>query len=75
MPTANPPPSRCTAAQWCHAVCVAHGPTLEAAAGGVGQSAAAAAAALPALRSLQKALARAHEDLAAAAEANVYALE
>jgi len=61
--------------RWCHAVCVAHGPTLEAAAGGVGRAAAAAAAALPALRSLQKALTRAHEDLAAAAEANVYTLE
>ncbi|KAF5838324.1 WD40 repeat-like protein [Dunaliella salina] len=61
--------------RWCHAVCVAHGPTLEAAAGGVGRAAAAASAALPALRSLQKALTRAHEDLAAAAEANVYTLE
>jgi hypothetical protein len=41
----------------------------------VGRAAAAAAAALPALRSLQKSLTRTHEDLAAAAEANVYTLE
>jgi len=54
---------------------VAHGPSLEAAASGVGRAAAAAAAALPALRSLQKSLTRTHEDLAAAAEANVYTLE
>lgn len=51
---------------WAKAICLRHGAAIQA--GG-------SAAALPALRSLQKALTRVHEDLAATCEANQYALE
>ncbi|PRW59321.1 periodic tryptophan 2-like protein [Chlorella sorokiniana] len=51
---------------WAKPICVRHGAAIQA--GG-------SAAALPALRSLQKALTRLHEDLAATCEANQYALE
>lgn len=91
--------------RWTAALLTAHGPTIEAAAGGgialravlagggPGSAAAAAAAAsgdasaaaagagggagalLAALRSLQQAVTRLHRDVAATAEANVYALE
>lgn len=51
---------------WAKAICLRHGAAIQA--GG-------SASALPALRSLQKALTRLHEDLAATCEANQYALE
>lgn len=50
---------------WAKALCTRHGAAVQAAAG----------AALPALRSLQKALTRLHEDLAATCERNLYELE
>ena len=46
---------------WAKALCVRHGAAIQAASGG----------ALPALRALQKALARLHEDLAATCESNM----
>ncbi len=61
LPTSIPPPC-----SWAKAICLRHGAAIQAGSG---------AAALPALRSLQKALTRLHEDLAATCEANQYALE
>ena len=51
---------------WAKALCVRHGAAIQAG-GGSG--------ALPALRSLQKAVARLHEDLATTCEANMYSLQ
>ncbi|GBF93636.1 hypothetical protein Rsub_06358 [Raphidocelis subcapitata] len=67
--------------RWLQAVAVAHGPALQQA-GAAGAAGAAAAAVgggarvgAPVLRALQQALARAHSDVAAAAEGNLYTLE
>ena len=51
---------------WVKALCVRHGAAIQSS--GVG-------GALPALRALQKALTRLHEDLAATCEGNMYTLE
>ena len=51
---------------WAKALCVRHGAAIQAGGGG---------GALPALRSLQKAVARLHEDLATTCEANMYSLQ
>ncbi|KAJ9530419.1 hypothetical protein QJQ45_000793 [Haematococcus lacustris] len=61
--------------KWAHALCTQHGSVLEAAAGGAGRNATVAAAALPSLRLLQKALSQMHEDLSASCESNLYTLE
>ena len=66
--------------RWVRAVAVAHGPALQQAGAGAGAASAAAAGGgarvgLPVLRALQQALARAHADLAGAAEGNAYTLE
>lgn len=50
---------------WAKALCVRHGGAVQGGAGG----------ALPALRALQKALTRLHEDLAETCEANLYSLQ
>lgn len=63
LPSLLPLPPLCS---WAKAICLRHGAAIQT--GG-------SAAALPALRSLQKALTRVHEDLAATCEANQYALE
>ena len=51
---------------WVKALCVRHGAAIQSS--GVG-------GAMPALRSLQKALTRLHEDLAATCEGNMYTLD
>ncbi|KAL4425513.1 hypothetical protein ABPG75_009529 [Micractinium tetrahymenae] len=53
---------------WAKALCVRHGAAIQASGAGGGS-------ALPALRSLQKALTRLHEDLAATCEGNMYMLQ
>ncbi|PSC76313.1 periodic tryptophan 2-like protein [Micractinium conductrix] len=53
---------------WAQALCVRHGAAIQASGAGAGS-------ALPALRSLAKALTRLHEDLAFTCEANLYGLQ
>jgi periodic tryptophan protein 2 len=63
--------------EWSKAMCVAHGQKLSltgASSGGWGGQAASSCHAMPALRSLQKTLNRAHEDLSVSCEGNVYLL-
>lgn len=50
---------------WVQALCLRHGPAIQASPG----------AALPALRGLQKALTRLHEDLSSTCESNLYTLD
>lgn len=66
--TCCPPPPLPPARSWAKALCTRHGAAIQA-------SGAGASSALPALRSLQKALTRLHEDLAATCEGNMYTLE